>query len=65
MPDQNEILGKAMKHLTEELVRLRRINLRYRMHMDVLVSTPECRTSNVIRETYGNRVINDSIIHAN
>lgn len=65
MTNQDEILGKAFKDLTDELNRLRRNNLRLRLHMEVLASTPECRTSEKIRETYGDRVFNDSIIHAN
>lgn len=65
MTNQDEILRKAFANLSEEVVRLRRINLRYRMHMDVLISTPDCRTSQKIRETYGEKVLNESIIHAN
>jgi hypothetical protein len=65
MTEHDLKLHKAMKNLSEELVRLRRTNLRLKMHMDVLVSTPECRTAAVIRETYGDKVFNDSIIHPN
>lgn len=65
MTNQDEILGKAFKGLYDELKRLRRNNLRLRLHMEILASTPECRTAEKIRETYGDKLFNNSIIHVN
>jgi hypothetical protein len=54
MVKADENLRVAFKHLTEELIRLRRNNLRLRLHMEVLASSPECLTAQKIRETYKN-----------
>ena len=65
MTNQDEILGKALKNLNDELNRLRRNNLRLRLHMEVLTSTPECKKAEKIRETYGEKIFNESLIHLN
>lgn len=47
-----ETQGELIKELTRELQRIRRSNLRIRMHMQVLVNHPSIRTSSRIRERY-------------
>jgi hypothetical protein len=43
---------KDIQIYRKELKRLRRENLKLKMHMQVLVSTPRCYTSRLIRARY-------------
>jgi hypothetical protein len=65
MTNENETLGKAFKDLTAELNRLRRNNLKLRLYMEILASTPRCKTAEKIRDTYGEKIFSESLIHLN
>jgi hypothetical protein len=51
-----------IKELEAELRRIQRKNIRLKMHMEVLVSTPYSKTAERIRYTSG-KVFDDSIIN--
>jgi hypothetical protein len=65
MSNQKEHLEIAFKNLHMEMNRLRRNNLRLRLYMEILTSTPACRTAEILRKTYGTEVSNESLIHLN
>jgi hypothetical protein len=60
-----QILHETMKGLNEELLRLRRNNLRLRLHMEVLASNPDSQTAQKIREKFGISKIIHSTINKN
>jgi hypothetical protein len=65
MPNQREHLEIAFKNLYSEITRLRRNNLRMRLYMEILASTPRCKTAEKIRDTYGEEIFSESLIHLN
>jgi hypothetical protein len=55
---------EIVKAYEKELKRLRLNNLRLKLHMNVLVNTPKCKTAEKIRVSEG-MMFNDSIINLN
>lgn len=56
----------TIKVYEQELKRLRLNNLKLRIHMDILVCTPNCKMAeNVRKEHNGAADLSESIIHLN
>jgi hypothetical protein len=65
MTHKNDNLQTAFVSLNEELRRLKRNNLRLRLYLEILCTTPGCNKAQAIRETYRSAEFSESTIHLN
>jgi hypothetical protein len=54
-----------LKAYEKELRHLQRKNLRLKLHMEVIVRTPQCNTAAKLRKDYSTADFSDSVIYCN